>query len=92
MERGNLIHAIQRLHDYVKVLEKKTDLPAFPSMPQRIVAFVCVKRLFWQFQAFFQDRDQMGHGEIRIGLEKLVGRRAPWIGTPDEFKPYPPGI
>jgi len=25
------------------------------------------------------------------GLEKLVGRRAPWIGTPDEHKPYPPG-
>lgn len=25
------------------------------------------------------------------GLEKLVGRRAPWVGTPDEGKPYPSG-
>jgi FecR protein len=32
------------------------------------------------------------HTDVEMdNLEKLVGRRAPWIGTPDENKPYPPG-
>ncbi len=74
MERGNLIHAIQGLHNNVEVLDKETDVFAFPSMPQRIVAFLPVIPFLGQFQALFQDHVKMSHGEVWVGLEELVCR------------------
>ena len=72
MERGNFIHAVQGLYYDVQVLDEEADVFAFPCVPERIGAFLVIW-LFGYGQAFIQDQVQIGHCEIGVGLEELVG-------------------
>jgi hypothetical protein len=72
LERSNLIHAVQGANDYIQVLNQVTNVPSFARFPERIVAFLGMGRFFGQDQALFQDRIEIGHTEIRVGLEEHV--------------------